>query len=88
MRFLEAPKDLGKMFQTAKSTEKRSSFISLSFPSCGPRPEKIKTIGHAITCHILIISWNPNTSHSMTWAKTYIKRSKRQGILKIELFPG
>ena len=36
--------------------------------------QKIKTISHSITCHILIISRNPNISHSMTCPKFWRKR--------------
>ena len=48
----------------------------------------MKIIGHAITYHILIFSWNPNRSHSMTCTKMSLKGPKRQEILKIELLPG
>ena len=45
-RFLNVSKDLGKMSQTAKSNQRRSSFISLSTSPCGPWPEtKMKTLG-------------------------------------------
>ena len=88
-RFLDAPKDLEKMYQTTKSTQKRSSFISLSSSPCRPRPEsKMKTIGYSTTCHILIIPWNPNISHSITRTKTSLKWPKRQGILNIGLSAG
>ena len=88
-RFLNAPKGLGKILQTAKITQERSSSISLSTSLCGLRPKsKMKTIGHAITCRILIVSWNPNISYSMTCTETSLKGPKRQRILKIELFPG
>ena len=61
----------------------------MSASSCGSQPKrKMKTIGHAITCHIPIFSWNPNRSHSMTRTKMSLKGPKRQGILKIELLPG
>ena len=46
----------------------------------------MKTIGHTITCLILIISWNPNISHSMTGTKTSLKGLNRQGTRKIEFF--
>ena len=79
------------MLQTAKSAQEGSSFISFFIRSspCGSRPEtKMKTIGHAVTCHILNISWNLKLSHSVTCTKTLLKGPKGQGILKIELFPG
>ena len=86
---LTCPKTWGKCSERLKVLKKRPSFISLNTSLCGPRQKsKMKTTEYEITCHILIIPWNPNISHCMTSTKTLLKGPQRQGMLKIELFPG
>lgn len=68
-------------------TKNGSSFIGLSTPRCRSlQQSKIKTIGHAITCHILILSCNSNIRHSMNCPKFWRKGPKLLKILKTEHF--
>ena len=64
---LKLTKNLKKRTQTVKNTKRWSWLIGMSTSPCRPWSQsKIKTIGHAIICHILIISCNSHVSYSMT----------------------
>ena len=74
---LYLPKNLGKRTQTAKNTKK------IIF-QCRPLPQsKIKTIGYAIISHILFVSRNLNTNHSMNCPEILRKGPKRLKIVTV-----